>query len=138
MTLSFEEVNILGNIINDTWGNSSTGEEEWEVGIKNPSTVVTKSSLQDDVLSVMSLSIINLGSYHEQHKQIDSIEKELNTYIKKYINNIKKEFKKKENAGRALTCKQVKDSEDTNVEIINPYASTRAAYVRRTVNFEIK
>ena len=46
-------------------------------------------------------------------------------------------FKKKENAGRALKCKQVKDSERTDVEMINHYAATRRAYVRRSITFEV-
>ena len=50
---------------------------------------------------------------------------------------IKKEFKKKEHAGRALKTKLVKDSEKTDVEMINHYAATRRAYVRRTICFEI-
>ena len=135
MKLSFEEINILGNIVNDAWGKSSTGDKEYD---HSSSSAVTKASVQDNVLSLMALTIVNLGSHGQQHKQIASTEKELDKYLNSYLANIKKEFKKKENAGRALKCKQIKDSEDTNVEIINFYASTRSAYIRRTVKFEIE
>lgn len=135
MKLSFEEVNILGNIVNNVWGKSSTSEQEYS---HSSASAVTKASIQDNVLSLMALTIVNLGSHGQQHKQIASTEKELDKYLDKYLSNIKKEFKKKENAGRSLKCKQIKNSEDTNVEIINFYASTRSAYIRRTVKFEIE
>ena len=72
MALSFEEVNILGNIINDTWGRPSTqtGYSSVEHG-GNPAyggfsrggtgtanTVATKSQLHGEVLTVTSLAIV--------------------------------------------------------------------------------
>ena len=136
MALNFEEINVLGDLINDSWGRSSTGEEEWQVR-GPPETTVTKSSLQGDKLIVTSLTIINLGPIGSQHQEISRVENELNQWTKKYISNLKKDFKKKENAGRALKCKQVKDSERTDVEMINHYATTRRAYIRRSVTFEV-
>ena len=70
-------------------------------------------------------------------QEITKVENELNQHIKAYVSDLKKRFKKKENAGRALKSKQVKDSEKTGVEMINHYAATRRAYVRRTIAFEI-
>jgi hypothetical protein len=136
MALNFEEVSILGDLVNDTWGRSSTGEEEWQVG-GLPNTFVTKSSLHNDKLIVTSLTIINLGAIGSQHQEIAKVENELNQLTKKYISNLKQNFKKKENAGRALKCKQIKDSERTDVEMINHYAATRRAYIRRSVTFEV-
>jgi len=142
MALSFEEVNILGNITNDTYGKASTscsyGKSRlggYFTGAEN--SVATKVSLDGDVMHITSLSIINLGPISMQHQEITKCENELNQYIKKYLSELKKEFKKKENAGRALVSKQIKDSETTDVEMINHYASTRRAYVRRTICFEI-
>ena len=142
MALNFEEINILGNIINDTFGIGSTnygegGSRYTSIGAGNNSSVVTKSSLQGDILTVTSLSVVNLSHIHTQHQEIAKCENELNQYIKKYISNAKKEFKKKENAGRALKCKQVKNSERNSVEIISPYAENRRAIVRRSIDFEV-
>jgi hypothetical protein len=145
MALSFEEMNILGNITNDTYGKPST-----QTGYGDPSlggysmggagtvnSVVTKASFDGNVMHVTSLAIINLGPIGGQHHEITKCENELNQHIKKYLSEIKKLFKKKEHAGRALKAKQVKDSEKTSVEMINHYAATRRAYVRRTICFEI-
>ena len=142
MALSFEEVNILGNITNDTFGAGSTnygegGSRYTMAGAGNNSSVVTKSSLHGDVLTVTSLAIINLSHIHTQHQEIAKCENELNQHVTKCISNIKKEFKKKENAGRALKCKQIKDSERNSVEMINHYAETRRAIVRRSIDFEV-
>lgn len=142
MPLNFEEVNVLGNIINDTYGKGSTnyGEGGSRYTIGGPgshSSVVTKSSLQGNTLSVTSLAVINLTHHSMQHQEIAKCENELNQHIKKYIADIKKEFKKKENAGRVLKCKQVKDSERNSVEMINHYNVNRPAIVRRTIDFEV-
>jgi hypothetical protein len=142
MPLSFEEVNILGDITNDTYGRGSTNAGEaasrfTAAGPGNQSTVVTKSSLQGDTLTVTSLAVINLSHIHTQHQEIAKCENELNQHVKKYVSNLKKEFKKKENAGRALKCTQIKQSERNSVEIISPYAENRRAIVRRSIDFEV-
>jgi hypothetical protein len=142
MALNFEEINILGNITNDTYGKGSTnsgegGSRYTTVGAGNHSSVVTKSSLQGDILTVTSLSVINLSHIHTQHQEIAKCENELNQHVKNYISNIKSTFKKKENAGRTLKCKQIKDSERNSVELISPYAENRRAIVRRSIDFEV-
>jgi len=142
MALNFKEINILGNITNDTYGKGSTNYNEehssrYTHASQTLSSVVTKSSLQGDVLTVTSLTVVNLSHIHTQHQEIAKCENELNQYIKKYVSNIKKEFKKKENAGRALKCKQIKDSERNSVEMINHYAENRRAIVRRSIDFEV-
>ena len=151
MALNFDEVNVLGNIINDTFGRPSTqtGYSSVEYG-GNPAyggfsrggtgtanTVVTKSQLHGEILTVTSLAVINLSHIHTQHQEIAKCENELNQHIKKYIAETKKQFKKKENAGRALKCKQIKESERNSVEIISPYAENRRAIVRRSIDFEV-
>jgi hypothetical protein len=151
MSLSFEEINILGNITNDTFGKPSTqtgyssveyggdpaygGYARYSTGTAN--SVATKASFAGNIMHVTSLAIINLGPIGMQHQEIAKCENELNQHIKKYISEVKKQFKKKENAGRALKVKQVKDSEITDIDMINHYASTRRAYVKRTICFEI-
>ena len=151
MPLSFEEVNILGNLINDTFGKPSTqtGYSSVEQG-GNPSyggyasggtgtanTVATKASLQGELLCVTSLCIVNLGPHGHQHQVINDTEGELNQRINKYMSELKKDFKKKEHAGRALKVKEDKNKRTTDVQMINHYAETRQAYIYRRAFFEI-
>jgi len=145
MALSFEEINILGNITNDSYGCAATtsGYGNSKLGgystggMGSASSIAIKTSIDGDVMHVTSIAVINLGPIGVQHQEITKCENELNQYIKKYISEVKKDFKKKENAGRALKASQVKDSENTDVEMINHYAATRRAYVRRTICFKI-
>jgi hypothetical protein len=145
MALSFEEMNILGNITNDTYGKSSTqtGYGDSKLGgysmggVGSVSSVATKTSFAGNIIHITSLTIINLGSIGMQHQEITKCENELNQHIKGYVSELKKQFKKKENAGRPLKVKLVKDSEKTDVEMINHYAATRRAYIKRTICFEL-
>jgi hypothetical protein len=142
MALNFKEVNVLANIVNDTFGKGSTNYGDGETryttyGPGNQSSVVTKSSMQGDILTVTSLSVVNLSHIHAQHQEIAKCENELNQHVKKYIADIKKEFKKKENAGRVLKCTQVKGSERNSVEMLNHYNANRPAIVRRSIDFKV-
>ncbi|HAI42017.1 MAG TPA: hypothetical protein DCM40_29800 [Maribacter sp.] len=151
MALSFEEVNVLGNLINDTYGkpSTSTGYSSAESGgdlryggysAGGPGTVnsvVTKASLGGETLCVTSLCIVNLGLHGQQHKVISDTENELNQHINAYMKDLKKRFKKKEYAGRALKSKEDKSKRTTDVQDINFYAETRQAYIYRRAYFEI-
>jgi hypothetical protein len=144
MSLSFEEMNILGNLTNDSYGRGSTNDYDKQRpdgytlgGPGQHSSGTTKVSFAGDIMHINSIAIINLGPISHQHQAIASAENELNQHIKAYLSYIKKEFKKKENAGRALKVKQVKNSENTEIDMLNHYASTRRAYVKRTICFEI-
>ena len=152
MALSFEEVNVLGNIINDTWGKPSTQTGYNSVfqggnpayggyasgGTGSANTVATKSTLQGEMLVVTSLAVINLANLSTQHQEIAKVENELNQHIKAYISEVKKTFKKKEHAGRELKCTQVKDSERNSVEMLNHYQENRRAIVRRSITFKVE
>ena len=156
MSLSFEEVNILGNLINDTFGKYSTeGEYDSVESGGNPryggyssgskkcrtpgavNSVVTKSSMHGSHLTVTSLCIVNLGPHGHQHQVIQDTEKELNQHINAYMKELKKNFKKKENAGRALKTKEDKNKRTTDVQDINFYSERRQAYIYQRATFEV-
>jgi hypothetical protein len=151
MALSFQEVNILGNIINDSFGKPSTttGYSSAESGgnpmyggysssgLGTANSVVTKASLQGEMLCVTSLCIVNLGPHGHQHQVISQTENELNQHINAYMKNLKNNFKKKEYAGRALKTKEDQNKRTTDVQDLNVYAETRKAYVYRRAYFEV-
>ena len=134
--MNFEEVNILGNIINDTYGKASTSSGGYPHS--GDATVAIKKSLENNVLKIMAISVINTIDEYHMRTEVDKCEDQLNQHIDKELARIKKEFKGE--AGRALKAKQIKDSEQTSVEIINhsAYNAKRSAYVRRFVHFEIE
>ena len=53
------------------------------------------------------------------------------------MKELKKNFKKKESAGRALKVKEQKDKRTTDVQDINLYSERRQAYILRRAYFEI-
>ena len=151
MSLNFEEVNILGNLINDTFGKPSTqtgynsakqgGDMSYggyaSGGTGTANSVATKASLQGDMLCVTSLCIVNLGPHGHQHQVIQQTENELNQHINAYMKELKSRFKKKEYAGRALKTKEDKNKRTTDVQDINIYAETRKSYVYRRAYFKV-
>ena len=148
MALSFEEVNVLGNLINDTFGKYSTrgeynsAEDDGDLSLggyspKSDNSVVCKASLQGEQLCVTSIAVVNLGPISHQHQVINDNEKELNQHINAFMRDLKKDFKKKENAGRALKVKEQKDKSTTDVQDINFYSERRQAYIYRRAYFEI-
>lgn len=148
MGLSFQEVNILGNIINDTFGRSSTGYDDgqYESTLGGYSSyhqgshdsVVVKCSLDGDCLCVTAVGIYNLGPHSFQHEVIQRAENELNQYVNKKMKDIKKLFKKKENAGRALKAKELKDrGRPLDIQDLNHYSETRPSYIYRRAYFEV-
>ena len=106
MALSFEEINILGNLVNDTFGKPSTqtgyssaehggdpaygGYAKYSTGTAN--SVATKASFDGNIMHVTSLAIINLGPIGTQHQEIAKVENELNQHIKAYVSELKKRF----------------------------------------------
>lgn len=153
MSLSFEEINVLGNIINDTYGKSSTGYDDdqfdstlggytkFEIGGHRQGshdTIVVKCSLEGERLCVTAVGIYNLGPHSHQHQVINAAENELNQHVNKKMSFLKKEFKKKENAGRALKTKEIKDmGRDLEIQDLNHYAETRPSYIYRRAYFEV-
>jgi hypothetical protein len=153
MSLSFEEVNIIGNIINDTFGKSSTGYDEdqldpslggfskFEIGGHRQGshdTIVVKCSLEGETLCVTAVGIYNLGPHAHQHQVIQTADNELSQFVKKRLTFIKKEFKKKENAGRALKTKELKDKgRELDIQDLNHYAETRPSYIYKRAYFEV-
>jgi hypothetical protein len=147
MSLSFEEVNILGQIINDTWGKGSTNydDDQFESRYGGSSlkrqgannSVVTKASLSGNILCVTAVGIYNLGPISHQHQVISTAENELNQFINKKMKSIKDEFKKKENAGKDLKTKEDKNKRTTDIQDLNHYAETRPSYVYRRAFFEV-
>ena len=95
MSLGFDEINVIGNIINHTYGKSSA--------IENSHVAITATVQGDDgysILCVTALEVVNILDAMHMRKEKERAEQELDQHINKYISNLKKEYKKKENAGK--------------------------------------
>ncbi len=124
--LSSQEVNCLGQIIDTTYGRSST--------VASPTRSI-KCSLAGEVLTVRYTTVIQLMSEHDKREQVKRSEEESVKVCDDYMRNLRKEFK--ESAGRALKVKQIDTSDSVEVITTSPYNPRKMAYYRRVVSFEV-
>jgi viroplasmin and RNaseH domain-containing protein len=125
--LNTSEINILGQICNDTFGEYST---------KMSPSMSIKTSLSGDILECKYIAIVTLpGSYNDN--QVIEMNKDQSTQLtNNYMKNLRSKFK--ESAGRAMKVKQL-DTNDS-IEIINmsAYSPKKNAYYRRTTTFRVE
>ena len=125
--LNFEEINVLGQVCNDTWGYTST---------PTAPTLSLKASLSGDVLTVSYTTIVTLASDRNMRDQCTRYEEESVKMTDDYMKNIKKEFK--DGAGRALKVKTLNSDDSIQVITTSPYTIKKTAYYRRTTNFRVE
>jgi hypothetical protein len=123
--LSFEEVNILGQVLNDTFGKSST---------MTSSTCSIKAQLQGNTLNVSYLTVVNLvqGEIQPQLKEQDRVSIKLTD---DFIKNVKKEFK--DAADHALKLKKGDSSISIEHVSMSPYNPKKTVYYRRKTAYQI-
>lgn len=125
--LNFEEVNILGQILNDTFGKSSTPVS---------STFSVKTQLQGDILTVNYGTICNLvlsGPVQDQVKEQERISVKLTD---DFVKNMKSSFK--EVAGHALKLKKGDSTTSIEQTTSSPYNPKRTVYYRRKTVYKIE
>ena len=130
MPLDMKDYNVLGSMINTTYGNSSQSQ-------KNPLYSV-KASLSGELMTVTCITVVNLIDSTSMSTEVNKCEKECNQVINHYIGQVKKDFKAE--SKKALKIKKVKNSEDTSTELAgyySPHSPVRTAYIRRVISFEV-
>jgi len=121
------EINMLGQILDTTFGRTSTAES---------ATASIKTNLLGDILDVRYACIAHFGCEQAMSQQKQQYDDESVKLTDDYMASVKKQFKQA--AGRALKVKQL--STDDEIEIISsqPHISPkRVAYYRRVSRFEI-
>ena len=124
--MNFQDSNILGSIIDDTFGKASDNNGSFKCSGK-----ITK----EHKLTVTCMVVVNLLNRSEMQASAKTAEETLSKLCKEFIKRIKKEFK--DQAGRALKTKQV--SNDTSVELISmsSYSPKGTSLVRQVHVFDI-
>ncbi len=134
--MDFNEYNILGNIMNTTWGVGSTNNN-------NGATMSLKASFMggsaNDDKKYLLLSyccVITFGQPQERVREMKRLNDESFRYINASIGKIKKEFK--EESGRTLKVEKISDDEDYELLSLGQYSGRRDALYRRKVVLEIE
>lgn len=141
--ISFEDVNVLGQLIETTWGQTSTGSKKYKVPAGRSIRSNIFSGEEDETrLMVKFVTIVNLHGHetmlaNPNHPGAKAVKEESLKLTKDYVDNLKKEFK--EATGKTLTLKEACPSTDSieliNYNIFNP---NRTVYYRRNSIFSIK
>lgn len=121
--LSSNDVNILGNIFNTTYGKSSAG------------THSCKATMQGTRLKVMYSTTAYFASERDMHWQQARLSEESTARVADLIKDAKEQFK--EMSGKALKLEDVSDRD--SLELVNASMNNprRVFVYRRFVEFEI-
>ncbi len=124
--MNFEEINILGGIIDPTYKDMYDSIGAFKIIPKMTS---------DSTMEITCMTIVNLLNRSEMQQEAKKAEDQLNKACNSCLKDIKKEFKSA--AGRALKTKQ--QGSDLSVELINmsAYSPKGTALVRCVHKFEI-
>jgi|TARA_R110000824_G_scaffold327124_1_gene514058 hypothetical protein len=139
--LSFEDVNVLGQLINTTFGYSSTEEKKYQIPAGRSIKSHISGETGEDRLIVKFTTVVNL--HGDERQMLDSnhpgarrVKEESLKLTKDYIAALKKEFK--EATGKTLRL--VEESTNDSIELVNYniFNPNRTVYYRRNSTFAIK
>ena len=118
--LSFKETNAIGQILNNSWGQSN----------------VVDYNLQNDILVLKYQAIVHFASERSLQVQVPSLADESAEILKNIQSDLKKQFK--ELTGNALKLKQMADRD--NIELISATSVNprKIAYYRRFVEYTVE
>ena len=124
--MTFEHVNILGQILDTTFGRSSTA--------KSP-TFSIKTTMSGDRINVTYTTIVNLVTDKVMRDQVREEERISEKLIGDFINEVKKEFKKV--AGSTLKLKKGDSTDEIELISMSAYSPKKIAYYRRRAVFTV-
>ncbi|OUU15156.1 MAG: hypothetical protein CBB97_24175 [Candidatus Endolissoclinum sp. TMED37] len=123
--LTFEEINILGNIINYSFGAASTRDAGYGI----------TTSLGGNLLTLKYATVVHFNSSDGLATQKKEHERQSNEMLNKKLADVKADFR--EQSGRALKIKEVSNKDDVELISATAYSERKIAYYRRAIVFEI-
>lgn len=124
--LSFQEINALGQILNTTWGGTSTSVSP---------TCSIKHTMQGDVITLTYTTITNIVMGINPRDQVREQERESVEMLKQFVKNLEKSFK--EATGKSLKLKEVGSDDSVEIISMSPHNPKRTAYYRRKTSLRI-
>tara|TARA_R110000824_G_scaffold60853_8_gene162393 strand:+ start:13453 stop:13827 length:375 start_codon:yes stop_codon:yes gene_type:complete len=116
--MTFRENNILGNLINTTYGKSSSLAGDYSI----------KCDLAGDVMTLKYTTIVHFASEQGLTNQVTRCQEEAQNRLQDFLSRMKKDFK--EESGNALKTTDVSSSD--NIELIQSTSNSprKIAYYR--------
>jgi hypothetical protein len=120
------DYNVLGQVIDTTWGRSST-----------PATAghSVKFSMHGDTLTASYAAIVNFGTEKEMVMMKRNYEEESKAVIKATIDNIKANYKNL--SGKNISLKEMGTSDSIEIIGYGVHNPKRTAYYRRKTVYEL-
>ena len=124
-TLSFDEINCLGNIFNTTFGRSSTKGAGYGI----------KAKVHASLLEIKYQTIVHYNSSDGLATQQKEKERESVQVLNQALAEAKSAFR--ESTGRALKVKELSSNDDIELVSASAQNPRKIAYYRRNIIFEI-
>lgn len=121
--LSMQETNILGQILDTTWGKSST--------MGSP-TMSVKAKMQDKELVIIYSTLATFASNLAMSQQLPRLLDEGEKAADQYLKHIRDDFRKE--AGRTLKAKLLKADHDLEIVSLQPHVSPKRTVLFRFVS----
>tara|TARA_B100000214_G_scaffold369310_1_gene342159 strand:- start:89 stop:466 length:378 start_codon:yes stop_codon:yes gene_type:complete len=122
-----QTVQILGQILDTTWGKSSTACSP---------TMSIKGSLAGDTLTVSYTTIVHLASERNLRDQVKRFEEESVQLTNDFCKKCKNEFKSVSSS--PLVLKQLNTNDSVELITASPFTPRRTAYYRRFTTYEVR
>lgn len=120
MSLTFEEINALGQVLDTTWGKSSTPKF---------ATHSFKSKIvNEDHITVTYTTVVTFNSQIAQHIALQEFEADAKKMTKVYLGECKKAYK--EECGKSITFKVESASPSVEMVGMSAYNTTKTAYFK--------
>ena len=138
--LSFEDVNAIGQLIDPSFGYSSTGEKRYQVpagrSIKsNLSGETGKDQLIVKYVTVVTLNEPERGLMDPKNPIAREAERESVKLVNDYVSSLKKSFK--EATEKSLVLKEVESQDSVELVSYNQYNPVRRVYYRRNTVYDV-
>jgi len=124
--MTFEQVNILGQILDTTFGRSS---------MSKTGTISIKSSIAGNRINVTYTTIVNFVGDAPMKDQTREQERISEKLISDFIDTVKKDYKSA--AGSSLKLKKGDSSGEIELLNMSPYNPKKTAYYRRRAVYTI-
>ncbi len=138
--LSSEDVNAIGQLIDTTFGYSSTGEKTFQVPAGRSITCKLSGESGEDNLVVKFVTVITL---HESERNLldpknaaaREAERESVKMTKDYVDSLKKSYR--EAVDKTLKLKETSSTDSIELVNYNIYSPVRKVYYRRNTVYNV-
>ncbi len=124
--MTFEQINILGQILDTTFGKTSTAKS---------ATFSIKTKMAGDQIHVIYTTITNIVAEKPPRDQVREQERISEKLIDDFITQVKKDFK--EHSGKTLKLKKGESTDEIEMISMSSFNPKKTAYYRRRAVYTV-